>query len=1315
MKLLKQMSLKKSLHAQSPQRMPLQPMSLQLIASFLLLCLLAPIDLVEAQDLIQINKKDTVRLVEMPDGDSTRHWLWFHDDRTGSVFAFNQLEAKIFEFNPAMGHSKAPIDLPSIPKSINFSSGGLIVSCRDAIVFVDKTTRERKGNIEISWHDHFGVSSSPSSPIAYALVSDEDHAPWLWEMDIRTAKVTRKKQLDSLADGFRYEFSRELQRPKPSTHFFAAGDRFVAMEIDEKTLEAKRAFSIPLYRYSRYRVPAYSRFYRAEQSVLIIGSMIWHSGRWKPIKGAEAGEEENPVEMAVHPLLDMAAISYLRYIDDEYFRQVDFVRLSDNDRIATLKLTADEDTPDTTDNLSMIRFQQRESLLLLGFQSGLLTVDISKLEKKFHPLIELDTPFDNQIVAGQKLERPLKLTNPSLNAKASHRLVEGPQGMVIEDGVIRWSPSTTEIGIHPVAIETTCENRSKTTRFPFSVIPKRIELAFDINGFNLSPSLKYAVAWNDPSRGRSSGFDDFEHGESRGLRNKIAVIDLSTHEVVMTREMQTRVHRAWVDGQYVYYSSSNQSSFFQVPIGDADNVKLVKTPSIVDEVLEFGDDEIIVCCTEADEQVAINRKTFQLNRDSRKTYNLINSRSYRIERKPSPTQQGLIHSGCRLVDPENGYRTHCLVGRVMIGSIDSSWRREEDDFRVSGWSGSSDVRFAWGLKILDDITFPRWGGVGHSDVAISTKYPIGASVGRVDRTEIEESEKIEPTADVAITFFDLPRGSTKKRIFVSDVKIKEDLAEAYWRSKLAGDQLIIWAGSVSYVLPIPEEARKTAPPFHLLFPEMHPVEVTKKESFEIKASGYNSSKLTYHLKDESPGVSIDSQTGILTFDGPEYFRSIVESYQKGLKSKKRSDRESIKERIVPEVDPDEYYRTTGFELPEGYSVGMRGLAITAINEDAGETSLHVNLVVLIPKFVVENVKRQVDAKMLDVESLLDPKAAASALAENTNSVDSNVNKPMPAGALTSAFDLKWGLAFSGNDYVQTDYQTLFKQPFMIQLIATPWLDQSNQSAVSMLFSNYADNRGLRLYIEDEMVQLQLGTGVNSKQIKSDDKIVNGETMYVAAVWDGKQLSLYLNGKRQTNVVEVSEPKNSDHKFVIGAAPEIQSGGDGDRSFFAGVVHGIQINRPVKKLKEIISVPNRLISDEHTLCLWELKKGEGNKIFDSSDAGNHGTIFGATWLASDLSNLSRSQDTRSTWLSASTAKIAQVDDNSWIETTKTSSKVRFRFTETKRNMSYIEIYDSRRRLFIRLYDDRASILYNNQTVWRRLFAGGWEEKPRSSEK
>lgn len=117
--------------------------------------------------------------------------------------------------------------------------------------------------------------------------------------------------------------------------------------------------------------------------------------------------------------------------------------------------------------------------------------------------------------------------------------------------------------------------------------------------------------------------------------------------------------------------------------------------------------------------------------------------------------------------------------------------------------------------------------------------------------------------------------------------------------------------------------------------------------------------------------------------------------------------------------------------------------------------------------------------------------------------------------------------------------------------------------------------------------------------------------YVAGVWDGEELRLFLDGKlvarRQYLPGKIADAPIGD--FVLGGAQT--ASGQYRYFYFKGMLDEIRLSKIARYSVDYEPIA-RLETDEHTLALYHCDEGTGDKLIDSSGNGHDGSLRGATW-------------------------------------------------------------------------------------------------------
>jgi len=121
----------------------------------------------------------------------------------------------------------------------------------------------------------------------------------------------------------------------------------------------------------------------------------------------------------------------------------------------------------------------------------------------------------------------------------------------------------------------------------------------------------------------------------------------------------------------------------------------------------------------------------------------------------------------------------------------------------------------------------------------------------------------------------------------------------------------------------------------------------------------------------------------------------------------------------------------------------------------------------------------------------------------------------------------------------------------------------------------------------------------------------GQTIRLAGVWDGKEVSLFTNGQR-LQMGTVPQPRAGDAEITslfIGADPGDAGGTAGH---FIGMIDEVRISNIARYDKDF-TPQERLEPDQHTLALYHFDEGRGDVLHDTSGNGHHGKIVGAKWV------------------------------------------------------------------------------------------------------
>jgi hypothetical protein len=115
---------------------------------------------------------------------------------------------------------------------------------------------------------------------------------------------------------------------------------------------------------------------------------------------------------------------------------------------------------------------------------------------------------------------------------------------------------------------------------------------------------------------------------------------------------------------------------------------------------------------------------------------------------------------------------------------------------------------------------------------------------------------------------------------------------------------------------------------------------------------------------------------------------------------------------------------------------------------------------------------------------------------------------------------------------------------------------------------------------------------------------------VAAVWDGEQAKLYVDG---IPVAVRDTPSLPPYDLQSGLTLGGELRADGYlQNAWSGVLEDMRVSKSAR-YREPFTPPEKLELDDDTIALYRCDEGSGSKLTDASPNGHHGTIVGARWV------------------------------------------------------------------------------------------------------
>lgn len=128
---------------------------------------------------------------------------------------------------------------------------------------------------------------------------------------------------------------------------------------------------------------------------------------------------------------------------------------------------------------------------------------------------------------------------------------------------------------------------------------------------------------------------------------------------------------------------------------------------------------------------------------------------------------------------------------------------------------------------------------------------------------------------------------------------------------------------------------------------------------------------------------------------------------------------------------------------------------------------------------------------------------------------------------------------------------------------------------------------------------------------SDGPPVADKQVHVAGVFDGKNLTIFVDGKSQVRTGTTQAPHvASSFDFMIGADPDDAGN---PQHFFKGAIDEVRVSKVVRYKADFKPSKTKFESDADTLVLYHFDEGSGEEAKDASPNKLDAKIHGTRWV------------------------------------------------------------------------------------------------------
>ncbi|MCK4696505.1 MAG: hypothetical protein KAT74_12115, partial [Candidatus Cloacimonetes bacterium] len=220
--------------------------------------------------------------------------------------------------------------------------------------------------------------------------------------------------------------------------------------------------------------------------------------------------------------------------------------------------------------------------------------------------------------------------------------------------------------------------------------------------------------------------------------------------------------------------------------------------------------------------------------------------------------------------------------------------------------------------------------------------------------------------------------------------------------------------------------------------------------------------------------------------------------------------------------------------------------------------------------------------------------------------------------------MTFALEFDGDDdWIETSMTNL-QNCYQITVEAWVKVDPNSNGNLSLI-SKYHHSQGgylddsFYLGLEDGIIRWQLNAGDSYSILYGNTNLANSNWYHIAAIWDGSNQAIYLNGYEENSTMY---PGNGQINNTIDPVIIGRSYINGYPNWFLnGMIDEIRIWNVERTQQEIqMNMYSPLTGNEDGLVgYWKMDEGVGSLIYDCTNNGNNGTIYGATWVEGVLLN------------------------------------------------------------------------------------------------
>lgn len=432
------------------------------------------------------------------------------------------------------------------------------------------------------------------------------------------------------------------------------------------------------------------------------------------------------------------------------------------------------------------------------------------------------------------------------------------------------------------------------------------------------------------------------------VEGRIAVVDVSAQELIGTIRTDGLVPQIWINDQSVCYQDAPTKELILHRFETLDRERRYPIDGRIARVDSIDEARLRL------RVFASHVQDYELNCETEDIAQLDYSNTgYSLDHFSWNSRQrlsgGFESIDGRLYKPD-AHEVSCFVGdNLPFPVVELQARRNGNEETASKWIApiQDAPSLSWGRAsrgrfLIDYRNRPIEGSRKEPNFQLSADHPVGVDL------------RDGSTGPLELVFHDLVDGSILGTQVIDASRPSANGSSGQHDFAIHENALSIVARGNCYFTEVDERLIRDAKvPLHISYPATGLIDLRQTNQLEWRAAGGSDDKV-FTLLDETNGIQIDPQTGVMTIDGP----LVTKNHLSLIRTKRRSNRNA--EQSAPwlqHVSSEIFERLVGYELPENTIGCCLPIALRVTDSKGRQDVREVSLVAVMPQAPIDRLRQ----------------------------------------------------------------------------------------------------------------------------------------------------------------------------------------------------------------------------------------------------------------------------------------------------------------------------------------------------------------------